>query len=143
VHTLEYILPERLDALWPQLKPMVDGFIARAAAGDYSTEYVYRNLKWQRAFGFVERRDGVPVFLVVFDVHRHDAYKSADVAVIVGEDLKGVSKRVWPIVVQWMQDNGIAHVEGLVNDAMLRICRRLFGFYKTHNHIRFDTGVTP
>jgi len=141
MHTLEYLTPERVDALWPQLSPLVDAFVERAAAGDYTTDYVYRNLKWQRAFGFVEYLDGVPTFFVVFDVHRHAAYTSADVAVIVGKDLKGVQTRVWPVVVQWMKDNGISYVEGLVNDAMYRICKRLFGFRKTHNHIRFDTGV--
>jgi hypothetical protein len=139
-YTLEYLTPERLPIVWPAVLPMVQRCIDGAVDGEYTAANVYNCIARQQAFAFIEAFNGVPTFIVVFHVHKLPGGKVADVSVIVGQDLKGVSKRVWPVVVQWMKDNGIERATGAVSDAMYRICKRLFGFRKTHNLIEFPAG---
>ena len=139
-YTVEYLVPERVDVLWPVLGPMVDRFIETAADGDYTTDVVHNDLKWKKAFGFVESFNGVPTFLVVFNIRRYSAFKAAGVLVLVGTDFKGVRDRIWPLILRWMYDNKITTIEGAVSDAMYRVCKKMFGFEKVCNQIRLELG---
>lgn len=139
-YTLEYVTPDRLPAVWPEVLPLVQRCIDEAVDGEYNAKGVYNGIARQQAFAFVEAFNGVATFIVVFHVHKLPGGKIADVSVICGQDLKGVSTRVWPVVVQWMKDNQIDRATGAVSDAMYRVCKKLFGFKKTHNLIEFTAG---
>lgn len=139
-YTLEYVLPHRAAEVWPSIEPLVRRCVDEAVDGEYTAEEILRDMRRGQAFAFVEAVDGEVSFTVIFYVHRLARAAVADVAVIAGRDLKGVKDRVWPVVVQWMKDNKIDRAEGAVSDAMYRVCKRFFGFQKTHNLIAFEVG---
>lgn len=139
-YTLEYVLPHRAAEVWPSIEPLVRRCIDEAVDGEYSAEDILRDIRRGQAFAFVEALDGRVTCVVVFHVHTLTHVKIADAAVIAGEDLKGFSKRVWPVIKQWAAANKIDRIEAAVSDAMYRMCKRFFGFQKTHNLIAFEVG---
>ena len=112
----------------------------KAVFGEYDADNILKDLTFGRAFAFVEAFNGVATFVVVVNIVMYDKFKAANIAALCGGDFKGVRDRIWPLIVQWMKDNGISKVEASVSDPMYRLCKRLFGFDKVYNHIRLDLG---
>lgn len=136
----EYLTPQRLPEVWHALKPLVQDCVDRAAHGEYGIEHIYRDLANMKAFAFVEYFNGIPVFLVVFEIEYYDKFRAANIPILAGRDFKGVRDRLWPTIRQWLRDNNVKTVDASVSDSMYRVCKRLFGFEKVYNHIRLDIG---
>ena len=141
-HTLRYITPDQLPALWDKVEPLLTKCFKRAGRGLMGAEDIRDRHEKGELFMFVEFTDAEPTLVVAVEFVQYPNVRAAMVLGLGGRDLRGGISRCWPSIVGWMKSNGATVVDALCSDAMARVLTRHSRFEKAYNHMRMEIKET-
>ena len=136
---LELLSPERIEALWPEIKPLVD--MVPVPGGSDSPFAVDTDYIWHTAihgvshiFGFFA--EGKLAMVLVSQFGLVEGIKTASILTLAGKDLTKFKILFWPTILEWFRANGAKSVDTYAEPRLAKIYLRKFGFTNSCSYVR-------
>ena len=134
---LEFLEPEKVPGIWPDLAPLYERSISHSAHGEFTLNDLFDlAVNGHVALGVVRQHGEIILSLIVEDrIYPHA--KSVNVFALAGRNLDGFMTNIFPLFCDWCREIGIEWIECSVSPAMARIHSR-YGFKTVYQTLRFN-----
>ena len=136
---LELLSPERVAALWSEIRPLVDS--VSVPGGTNSPFAVDTDYIWNTAihgvshiFGFFT--DGRLAMILVSQFGLVEGLKTASILALAGKDLTKFKMMFWPTILEWFRANGAKSVDAYAEPRLAKMYLRKFGFTNSCSYVR-------
>jgi len=136
---LELLSPERVAALWSEIRPLVD--TVPASAGGSSPFVIDADYVWHTAthgvshvFGFFT--DGRLTMILVSQFGLVEGLKTASILALAGKDLTKFKMMFWPTILEWFRANGAKSIDAYAEPRLAKMYLRKFGFTDSCSYVR-------
>lgn len=132
----ELLTPARLQELWPQINPLFEVCCEEASKGEIMAIDIYTLAIQDRAYVFVETLNGIVTVALAMEIIVYPRMKLASIFALGGKNLISAKSRYWSYIIDWMKANKINAIDAAVDDRMLSMLTKRFGFELVYRQVR-------
>lgn len=134
---------DRLDQLWPQIKPLFDRCCAEASDGELDTEDIYNITLASRCQVAVWVLDDKVEVAMAWEYIHYPKFTAVNIFSLGGEHGLTFKAKFWPAMLGIFKQQNVKCVDAWVNDQMMHVLNKKFGFRKVYNHMRLPVEGVP
>ena len=138
----ELLTPARLQEMWPQINPLFEVCCSEASKGEIMAIDIYTLAIQDRAYVFVETLDGIVTVALALEVIPYPRMKLASIFALGGSKLISAKTRYWKYILEWLKANKIDAIDAAVDDRMLNMLTKRFGFELVYRQVRLKLEPT-
>lgn len=132
----ELLTPARLQELWPQINPLFEVCCSEASKGEIMAIDIYTLAIQDRAYVFVETLNGIVTVALALEIIPYPRMKLASIFALGGSKLISAKTRYWIYIIDWLKANKIDAIDAAVDDRMLNMLTKRFGFELVYRQVR-------
>ena len=132
----ELLTPARLQEMWPQINPLFEVCCKEASKGEIMAIDIYTLALQDRAYVFVETLDGIVTVALALEIIPYSRMRIANIFALGGAKALGAKARYWKYIVEWLKANKIDAIDVSVDDRMLNLLTKRFGFELVYRQAR-------
>lgn len=132
----ELLTPARLQEMWPQINPLFEVCCKEASKGEIMAIDIYTLALQDRVYVFVETLNGLVTVALALEVIPYSRMRIANIFALGGNGLLGAKTRYWKYVLEWLKANKIDAIDAAVDDRMLNMLTKRFGFELVYRQVR-------
>jgi len=139
----ELLTPARLQELWPQINPLFEICCTEASKGEIMAIDIYTLALQDKAYEFVETLDGIVTVALALEVIPYPRMKLASIFALGGKGLISAKNRYWTYIIEWLKANKIDAIDAAVDERMLKMLVKRFGFELVYRQVRLKLETAP
>ena len=132
----ELLTPVRLQELWPQINPLFEVCCTEATKGEFMAIDIYTLALQDRAYVFIETLDGIVTVALAMEIIPYSRMRIANIFALGGVKLISAKSRYWKYIIEWLKANKVNAIDVSVDDRMLNMLTKRFGFELVYRQVR-------